>query len=1216
MKKSQEMPEELLEKEMKEKRETVTIDGNEAAASIAHRLSEVIAIYPITPSSNMGEWADEWSSQGRTNIWGTVPTVIEMQSEAGAAGAVHGALQAGALSTTFTASQGLLLMIPNMFKIAGELTPTVFHIAARTVATHALSIFGDHSDVMAVRSTGWGMLSSNSVQEVMDLALIAHAATLEARVPFVHFFDGFRTSHEVTKILPLDDDDLRAMIDEELVREHRRRALTPERPVLRGTAQNPDVFFQMREAVNPYYAACPAIVQSVMDRFAEITGRRYSLFDYVGDPEADRVIIMMGSGAETAQETVEYLQSLGERVGLLKVRLFRPFSVERFLKALPRTVRSIAVLDRTKEPGAAGEPLYTDVLTALGEAAMEGTMPFEAFPRVVGGRYGLSSKEFTPAMVKAVFDELRKKFPKNHFTVGIDDDVTMTSLSFDPAFTIEPSDVVRAVFYGLGSDGTVSANKNSIKIIGEGTDKYAQGYFVYDSKKSGTTTTSHLRFGPRPIRSTYLVTSANFVGCHQWFMLEKFDVLQVAAPGATFLLNSPFGPSEVWDHLPKPIQEEIIEKNINLHVIDAYKVARQTGMGGRINTIMQTCFFALARVLPRDEAIAKIKEAIRKTYGKKGERVLQQNYSAVDAALENLHEVRIPARATSTIELPPPVPDEADEFVRKVTAAMIAGRGDDLPVGSLPVDGTFPTGTAKWEKRNIALEIPVWESDLCIQCNKCAIICPHAAIRVKAYDPALLEKAPTAFKSMDYKGKEFGEAKYTVQVAPEDCTGCELCVEICPARSKTDPAVKALNMKPQPPLREQERENFRFFLSLPEIDRRMIKADTVKGSQFFEPLFEFSGACSGCGETPYVKLVTQLFGDRLLIANATGCSSIYGGNLPTTPYAKNRDGRGPAWSNSLFEDNAEFGLGMRATTDKLNEYARELLSRMAGLIGEDLADAIVKADQSDEAGIYEQRERVTMLKERLRAIDTPDARNLLEVADTLVARSIWIIGGDGWAYDIGFGGLDHVLASGRNVNILVLDTEVYSNTGGQMSKATPRSAVAKFAAGGKPTAKKDLALMAMSYGNVYVARVAMGANDAQTVRAFMEAEKYNGPSLIIAYAHCIAHGLDMSQGVTNQKLAVDTGYWPLFRYNPMLQADGKSPLTLDSKVPKVPVSEFTAREDRFKILQKLDPDRARKLAELEQRDVEERWRMYETLAANRKPQNGVQPGTTKKGEPQ
>lgn len=1213
MKTSQQTPEEVLEKEAPEKQETITIDGNEAAASVAHRLSEVIAIYPITPSSAMGEWADEWSSQGRTNIWGTVPTVIEMQSEAGAAGAVHGALQAGALSTTFTASQGLLLMIPNMFKIAGELTPTVFHIAARTVATHALSIFGDHSDVMAARSTGWAMLASNSVQEVMDLALIAHAATLEARVPFLHFFDGFRTSHEVMKIRPLDDDDLRAMIDEELVREHRRRALTPERPVLRGSAQNPDVFFQMREAVNPYYAACPAIVQSVMDRFAEVVGRRYNLFDYYGDPEAERVIIMMGSGAETAQETVEYLQSLGERVGLLKVRLFRPFSVERFLKALPRTVRSIAVLDRTKEPGAAGEPLYTDVLAALAEGTMDGSMPFEAFPRVVGGRYGLSSKEFTPAMVKAVFDELKKKFPKNHFTIGIDDDVTMTSLPFDPAFTIESPDVVRAVFYGLGSDGTVSANKNSIKIIGEGTDLYAQGYFVYDSKKSGTTTTSHLRFGPRPIRSTYLVTSANFVGCHQWFLLEKFDVLQSAAPGATFLLNTPYGPSEVWDHLPKPIQEEIIEKNLKLYVIDAYRVARETGMGGRINTIMQTCFFALAGILPRDEAIAKIKEAIKKTYGKKGEQVIRQNYSAVDAAVDNLHEVRIPERATSEIELPPPVPDEADEFVKRVTAAMIAGRGDSLSVGSLPVDGTFPTGTAKWEKRNIALEIPVWESDLCIQCNKCAMICPHAAIRVKAYDPALLVNAPPSFKSMEYKGKEFGEAGYTVQVAPEDCTGCQLCVEICPARSKTDPAIKALNMKPQPPLREQERENFKFFLNLPDIDRRMIKADTVKGSQFFEPLFEFSGACSGCGETPYVKLVTQLFGDRAIIANATGCSSIYGGNLPTTPYTKNRDGRGPAWSNSLFEDNAEFGLGIRATTDKLNEYARELLARMAGQIGQDLADAILNADQSDEAGIYEQRERVTELKERLRVIDTPDARNLLEVADTLVTRSIWIIGGDGWAYDIGFGGLDHVLASGKNVNILVLDTEVYSNTGGQMSKSTPRSAVAKFAAGGKPTAKKDLALMAMSYGNVYVARVAMGANDAQTVRAFMEAEKFNGPSLIIAYAHCIAHGLDMSQGVTNQKLAVDTGYWPLFRYNPKLQADGKNPFTLDSKAPKLPVSEFMAREDRFKILQKLDPERAHTLAELEQHDIEERWRMYENLAVTRRPQNGAEPGTTKKG---
>ncbi|MBI4418769.1 MAG: pyruvate:ferredoxin (flavodoxin) oxidoreductase [Ignavibacteriales bacterium] len=1213
MTRSKRTTDEVFETEQETAVQTVTIDGNEAAATIAHKLSEVIAIYPITPSSPMGEWADEWSSQGRPNLWGSVPTVIEMQSEAGAAGAVHGALQAGALATTFTSSQGLLLMIPNMFKIAGELTPTVFHIAARTVATHALSIFGDHSDVMAVRSTGWAMLSANSVQEVMDMALIAHAATLESRVPFVHFFDGFRTSHEVMKIHQISDDHIHAMIDEELVREHRRRALSPEHPVIRGTAQNPDVFFQMRETVNPFYAACPGIVQSVMDKFADIVGRRYNLFDYVGDPEADRVIIMMGSGAETTEETVEYLMSAGEKVGVLKVRLFRPFSADRFLRELPPTVKSLAVLDRTKEPGAVGEPLYTDVLTAIGETLMHGSLPFQTLPRVIGGRYGLSSKEFTPAMVRAVFDELKKKFPKNHFTVGIDDDVSMTSLSFDPVFTTEPADVVRAVFYGLGSDGTVSANKNSIKIIGEGTDKYAQGYFVYDSKKSGTTTISHLRFGPRPIRSTYLISRANFVGCHQWFLLEKLDVLQSAAPGATFLLNSPNGAEQVWHHLPRTIQEEIIAKGLKLFVIDAYKVARETGMGGRINTIMQTCFFALSGVLPKDEAIAEIKNAITKTYGKKGDRVIQQNFNAVDAALENLHEVKVPAAVTSARELPPPVADEADEFVKRVTAAMIAGRGDDISVGSLPVDGTFQTGTAKWEKRNIALEIPVWESDLCIQCNKCAIICPHAAIRVKAYEPALLEKAPATFKSMEYKGKEFGEVNYTVQVAPEDCTGCQLCVEICPARSKTDPTFKALNMRPQPPLREQERENFEFFLGLPEIDRRIIKAETVKGSQFFEPLFEFSGACSGCGETPYVKLVSQLFGDRALIANATGCSSIYGGNLPTTPWTANRDGRGPAWSNSLFEDNAEFGLGMRATTDKLNEFARELVAALVDKIGPELAASLLQADQSDEAGIYEQRERVKVLKDRLKAIDTPEARNLFELADTRVARSIWIIGGDGWAYDIGFGGLDHVLASGRNVNILVLDTEVYSNTGGQMSKSTPRSAVAKFAAGGKPTAKKDLALMAMSYGNVYVARVALGANDAQTVRAFMEAEKYNGPSMIIAYAHCIAHGLDMTQGVANQKLAVDTGYWPLFRYNPALQETGKNPLSLDSKEPKIPVSEFTSREDRFRILQKIDPDRARELAELGQKDVDERWKVYERLATDKRPEDG-RTGSTKKGD--
>jgi pyruvate-ferredoxin/flavodoxin oxidoreductase len=1176
----------------------VMMDGNEAAATVAHKLNEVIAIYPITPSSNMGEWADEWSAKKRTNLWGTIPVVIEMQSEGGAAGAVHGALQAGALATTFTASQGLLLMIPNMFKIAGELTPTVFHIAARTIATHALSIFGDHSDVMAVRSTGWAMLSSNSVQEVMDMALIAQAATLESRVPFVHFFDGFRTSHEVMKIESLSDDDLSAMIDDELVREHRRRALSPDHPVVRGTAQNPDVFFQMRETINPYYAACPSIVQKAMDKFAAIVGRQYHLFDYVGDPEATRVVIMMGSGAETAQETIETLNSLGEKVGLLKVRLYRPFSAELFVKALPASVRSIAVLDRTKEPGATGEPLYSDIVTALSETVGHEGSPVKSFPTVIGGRYGLSSKEFTPAMVKAVFDELKKKFPKNHFTVGIEDDISFTSLSVDPSFTTEKPDVVRAVFYGLGADGTVSANKNSIKIIGEETEQFAQGYFVYDSKKSGTTTTSHLRFGPRPIHSTYLIDRANFVGCHQWFLLEKLDVLQLAASGSTFLLNSLYGPDQIWSKLPKHIQEQIISKEIKLFVIDAYKVARQTGMGGRINTIMQTCFFALSGILPREAAIAEIKKAVEKTYGRKGEAVVRQNFEAVDKTLENLFEVTVPDAVTAEFGLPPTVAAEADEFVRRVTAPIIAGHGDMLPVSAFPVDGTFPSGSAQWEKRNIALEIPVWEKELCIQCNKCALICPHAAIRVKAYDPALLEGSPASFQSMEYKGKEFEGMTYTVQVAPEDCTGCNLCVEICPARSKTDKDVKALNMKPQPPLREQERGNFSFFLRLPDADRRGLKADTVKGSQFLQPLFEFSGACSGCGETPYVKLVSQLFGDRSIIANATGCSSIYGGNLPTTPWTTNKDGRGPAWSNSLFEDNAEFGLGIRATTDKLNEFARELVKRLSAGIGTELCEQILGADQSDEAGIYEQRLRVEELKKRLGEIDTPDSRTLASVADTLVQRSVWIIGGDGWAYDIGFGGLDHVLASGRNVNILVLDTEVYSNTGGQMSKSTPRSAVAKFAAAGKPTAKKDLALMAMSYGNVYVARVAMGANDAQSVRAMMEAERYNGPSLIIAYAHCIAHGIDMGKGLTNQKLAVETGYWPLFRYNPALEAEGKNPFTMDSKAPKTELREFTSREDRFKVLEKLDPIRAKELYEQEQNDIKIRWQMYENFSRN------------------
>ncbi len=1178
------------------KKTMVTIDGNEAAAYVAHKLNEVIAIYPITPSSPMGEWSDEWSSLGRKNLWGTIPLVVEMQSEGGASGAVHGALQTGALSTTFTSSQGLLLMIPNMFKIAGELTSTVFHVAARTVATHALSIFGDHSDVMGVRSTGWAMLASNSIQEIMDLALIAQASTLESRVPFIHFFDGFRSSHEVMKIQQLSDDELRAMIDLNLVYKHRERGLTPERPVLRGSAQNPDVFFQGRETVNPFYAACPGIVERTMKKFASVTGRSYNLFDYVGAPDAERVIIMMGSGAETAQETAEFLQLRGEKIGLLKVRLYRPFSAQHFLKALPSSATSIAVLDRTKEPGSTGDPLYLDVITTLTEAMGSGTLPLKKFPVVIGGRYGLSSKEFTPAMVKAVYDELAKPKPKNHFTVGILDDVSHTSLEYDPKFTTEPDDVIRAVFYGLGADGTVSANKNSIKIIGEDTDFNAQGYFVYDSKKSGSTTISHLRFGPRPIHSTYLISRANFVACHQWFFLEKFDMLQNLVEGGTFLLNSSYGPSEVWDRLPRRMQEGLIAKKVKFFVIDAYKVAKDTGMGGRINTIMQTCFFAISGVLPREEAIQAIKHSVEKTYGRKGEEIVKQNFMAIDQTLANLFEVKLPSAATSTIAIPDTVSSNAPAYVREVTARIIAGFGDDLPVSAMPVDGTFPVATAQWEKRNIALEIPVWEQEICIQCNKCVIVCPHAAIRTKVYDPKELVNAPPTLKSMDFKGTEYKGMKYTIQVAPEDCTGCGVCVDICPARSKSATKVKAINMKPQEPLRLPERVNYDFFLNLPEVDRRTVKFDSVKGSQFLQPLFEYSGACSGCGETPYVKLATQLFGDRMIVANATGCSSIYGGNLPTTPWTINRDGRGPAWSNSLFEDNAEFGLGMRLTVDKHTEMAQELVRKLSSSIGETLASAILNANQSDEPGIFEQRQRVGLLKDKLRELNTPDALNLVTLADNLVKRSIWIMGGDGWAYDIGYGGLDHVLASGRNVNVLVLDTEVYSNTGGQMSKSTPRSAIAKFAAAGKPMQKKDLALLAMAYGSVYVAKVAMGSNDLQTIRAFLEAEAYNGPSLIIAYSHCIAHGCNMTRAMANQKLAVETGYWPIFRYNPALEGDGKNPFKLDSKPPKLPLREFTQLETRFKMLEKSHPERARQLGELAQKDVYLRWKVYEHLA--------------------
>ncbi len=1176
------------------KRKRVTIDGNEAAAYVAYKTNEVIAIYPITPSSPMGELSDAWAAKGIRNLWGTVPQVTEMQSEGGAAGAIHGSLQTGALSTTFTASQGLLLMIPNMYKIAGELTSTVFHIAARALATQGLSIFGDHSDVMAARQTGWAMLFANSVQEVMDFALIAQASTLKSRVPFLHVFDGFRTSHEVSKVEQLSDDVIRALIDDELVRQHRARALSPDRPVLRGTSQNPDVYFQARETVNPYYVAAPAIVQEYMDQFAQLTGRRYSLFDYVGAPDAERVIVLMGSGAETAEETVQHLTARGEKVGVIKVRLYRPFSVEHFLKALPETAKSIAVLDRTKEPGAAGEPLYQDVLTAITESYIAGKL--SRMPKVVGGRYGLGSKEFTPAMVKGIFDELSKEQPKNHFTIGIVDDLTFTSLPYDPSFSTEDEDVVRAMFWGLGSDGTVGANKNSIKIIGEETDNYAQGYFVYDSKKSGAVTVSHLRFGPRPIKSTYLIQQANFVAVHQFVFVEKFPVLDAAVEGATVLLNSPFGPDEVWDHLPRSFQQQVIDKKLKLYVVDAAKVARETGMGHRINTIMQTCFFAISGVLPKDEAITKIKAAIEKTYSKRGRAVVEKNFAAVDAALEHLHEVKIPGQITSDKDLRPPVPPEAPEFVQKVTAKMIAGKGDELPTSALPCDGTFPTGTTKWEKRNIAQEVPVWDPDICIQCGKCVLVCPHATIRAKVFDQEDLTGAPEGFRYTKAKFRELPDKLYTIQVAVEDCTGCAVCVEACPAKDKQNPGRKAINMEPQLPLRETGARNWDFFLQLPTVDEKQIPFSNVKNVQLAEPLFEFSGACAGCGETPYVKLVSQLFGDRMVVANATGCSSIYGGNLPTTPWTVGKDGRGPAWSNSLFEDNAEFGLGMRLAIDKQTDYARQLVSELRDEIGAELAEALLRSDQSTDEGIEAQRERVAELKAKIEGRTEPKFKDLYALADYLVRKSVWIMGGDGWAYDIGYGGLDHVLASGKNVNILVLDTEVYSNTGGQASKSTPQGAVAKFAAGGKPAGKKDLGLMAMSYGNVYVAQIAMGANDAQTIKAIKEAEAYDGPSLIIAYSQCIAHGIDMSKGMYQSKLAVDSGHWPLYRFDPRLAEQGKNPLQLDSKGPKIPLKDYVYNETRYRMLLQVDPEAAEELLQAAQREVERRWRRLQHLA--------------------
>jgi pyruvate-ferredoxin/flavodoxin oxidoreductase len=1167
------------------------IDGNEAAARIAYQLNEVIALFPITPASPMGESADAWSAAGVRNLWGTVPAVIEMQSEGGAAGAIHGALQTGALSTTFTASQGLLLMIPNMYKIAGELTPFVLHVAARSIAAHALSIFGDHSDVMAARMTGFALLSATSVQEAQDFTLIAHATTLESRIPFLLFFDGFRTSHEIAKIESLEPETLRTMIKEKWVRVHRARALSPDHPVIRGTAQNPDVFFQAREAANRFYQNCPGIVQRAMDRFADLTGRQYHLFEYHGAHNPERVVVLMGSGCEMAHETVDFLAATGDRVGVLKVRLFRPFDAKSFVGALPQTVKSIAVLDRTKEPGSAGEPLYLDCVNALQEVGRTGV-------RVVGGRYGLSSKEFTPGMLKAVFDNLKDSTPRNHFTVGIQDDVTGTSLRYDAAFSVEKEDVFRAVFYGLGSDGTVGANKESIKIIGENTGNYAQAYFVYDSKKAGAMTISHLRFGPRPVRSTYLISFANFVGCHQWGFLERYSVLESLLPRGTFLLNTPFGPNDLWAHLPEAVQEQLIAKCPRFFAIDANKVARETGMGGRINTIMQTCFFA----------ISAIKESIRKSYAKKGPEIVQMNLNAVDQTMAHLFQVTIPDQVTPLPPIERSVSTESPAFVRDVLAKMIAGRGDELPVSALPVDGTFPTSTSRWEKRNLAQEVPVWDSEICIQCGKCVLVCPHAVIRSKVYEPSFLQSAPPSFKSRDARFPEWKQLRYTLQVSVEDCTGCGICVDVCPVRNKTETRLKAINMRPQAELVEAERQNWEFFSALPDRERRHLSFENVRATQVAQPLFEFSGACAGCGETPYIKLLTQLFGDRLLVANATGCSSIYGGNLPTTPYSAGIDGHGPAWSNSLFEDAAEFGMGFRVSLDKQREYAAELLQKLNSRLNSELVQEILAADQKDAAGVFSQRERVAELKRQLLAIDTDDSRQLLTLADTLVRKSVWIIGGDGWGYDIGYGGLDHVLASGCNVKVLLLDTEVYSNTGGQCSKATPLGAVAKFASGGKRVAKKDLGLITMSYGNVYVACVAMGAKDEHTLKSFLEAEAYDGPALIIAYSHCIAHGINMTTAMQNQKAAVQSGQWLLYRYNPDLAAKGENPLHLDSAPPKMPVADYLKLENRFRMLTKSKPEEAKRLFEQAQQNVKSRWQLYQQLARN----GGASPATPEK----
>ncbi len=1181
-------------------RDIITIDGNEAAAYVAYKVSEVIAIYPITPSTPMAELAEAWAVMDESNIWGIKPVVRQMQSEAGAAGTCHGALQTGALTTTFTASQGLLLMIPNMYKIAGELTSAVFHVAARSIATQGLSIFGDHSDVMAVRQTGWGILFSNSVQEAMDMALIAQTSTLRSRVPFIHAFDGFRTSHEVMRVERLSEDDIRAMIDDDLVRAHRARALSPDHPFIRGTAQNPDVYFQSRETVNPQYLAVPEIVQSAMDKFAELTGRQYRLFDYFGAHDADRVVVLMGSGGETAEETVEKLNASGEKTGVLKVRLFHPFSAKHFLKALPKSVKSIAVLDRTKEPGSLGEPLYTDVVTSLFECAAEGRFDAGKAPRVIGGRYGLSSKEFTPAMAKAVFDELKKELPKNHFTVGINDDLSHTSLPFDPEFTTETSGETRALFWGLGSDGTVGANKNSIKIIGAQKGIHAQGYFVYDSKKSGSVTVSHLRFGAKPIKSAYLIQKAGFVAVHQFGLIERFPVLDRAAEGATLLLNSPVGASEVWARLPKIVQEQIIRKKIRFFVIDGYSLARETGMGQRINTIMQAGFFKLSGVIPVDRAVSEIKKAIHKTYAKRGEAVIEKNCAAVDASLDRIEEVTVPKKAEGALPMRSGVPAGAPEFFKKVEAPMLYGRGDDLPVSALPNDGTYPSATSQWEKRSIAHEVPVWEQDLCIQCGKCVFVCPHAVIRSKVYEPSLVQHAPKTFKSTAAKWREMPGKAYTLQVSVQDCTGCSICVEVCPVKDKSDSSRKAINMRPMEPLEDQESANWNFFMGLPDmpVTSSQVNFDTVKNVQVLRPLFEFSGACAGCGETPYLKLLSQLFGDRALIANATGCSSIYGGNLPTTPWAKNAQGRGPAWSNSLFEDNAEFGLGFRLAMDQHERYAKTLVRTLRENLGAAFTDEILNADQSGEEKIAFQRSRVEELKKKLSGASDVLSKDLLAVADALVKKSVWLVGGDGWAYDIGFGGLDHVMAGGANVNILVLDTEVYSNTGGQSSKSTSRGAVAKFAAGGKETPKKDLGLMAMSYGNVYVAQIAMGGSDSQTVKAFLEAESYEGPSLIIAYSHCIAHGIDMQKGIEHQKKAVESGYWPIYRYDPRLSAKGQNPFQLDCRPPSIPLRDYLYTEARFRVLHQSDKETADRLLALAEQDKQARWNLYRKMLTN------------------